>query len=203
MADDRLPDHLNYDGIVISGSSPLVYWDEPWIRNLVSWVVDAGERGVPPLGVCFSHQVVAAAPGSTVEDMGASELGYNETERTHPDGGNDILAGIGKRLTVFTPCGDRVTELPSGADLLTEDEFGVHTFRRDYAFGVQFHPEYDTDAAEAIARQEDSFPDERIHPVVDNITPESYAAAYEAKRLFDNSVTYVSRTNAGPVESTV
>ncbi|ELZ57917.1 MULTISPECIES: type 1 glutamine amidotransferase [unclassified Haloferax] len=200
VTDGRLPGHFDYDGVVISGSSSSVYWDEAWIRNLVSWVADADERGLPLLGVCFGHQVVAAALGGTVEDMGAFELGYNEIERTRPDDDGDILAGIDERFTVFTSHGDRVTELPSGAELLAENEFGVHAFRRNHAFGVQFHPEYDTDTAEAIARQKDFLPDERIRSVVDGITPENYAAACEAKRLFDNFVTYVTRTNAGSVE---
>ncbi|ELZ95082.1 GMP synthase [Haloferax mucosum ATCC BAA-1512] len=199
VTDGHLPDHFEYDGVVITGSSSSVYWDDEWIRTLVSWVADADDRELPILGVCFGHQVLAAALGGTVEDMGEFELGYSEIDRTASD---DLLAGISDRFTVFTSHGDVVTELPPGAERLAENEFGVHAFRRNHAFGVQFHPEYDTATAEAIAREKDFLPDERIQSVIDDITPENYDAACEAKRLFDNFVTYANRTRTGAAEST-
>ncbi|AFK17951.2 type 1 glutamine amidotransferase [Haloferax mediterranei ATCC 33500] len=197
----HLPDHFDYDGIVITGSSSSAYWDDEWIQNLVSWVAEADERGLPILGVCFGHQVVAAALGGTVEDMDDYELGYSDVERTTNDDADDLLAGISGQFTVFTSHGDYVSELPPGAELLAENGFGVHAFRRDHAFGVQFHPEYDTETAEAIAREKDFLPDEQIQSVLDDITPENYDAACEAKRLFDNFVAYVDRVRTETVES--
>ncbi|WP_411967693.1 type 1 glutamine amidotransferase [Haloferax sp. YSSS75] len=187
-----LPDHFDYDGIVVTGSASSVYWDDEWIRALVSYVAEADDRGIPLFGVCFGHQVVAEALGGSVDDMGAFELGYNQIRRTTTDEGDDLLAGIGERFTVFTSHGDTVVELPSGADLLAENEYGVHAFRRHHAFGVQFHPEYDTKTAEHIARSKDFLPDEQIRSVLDGISSENYDAACETKRLFDNFVAYVN-----------
>ncbi|ELZ75999.1 type 1 glutamine amidotransferase [Haloferax larsenii] len=198
VTDDHLPSHFDFDGVVVTGSSSSVYWDDEWITNLVSWVADADDRDLPILGVCFGHQVLAAALGGTVDDMDDFELGYSEISRTADD---DLFAGIADRFTVFTSHGDVVTELPPGADLLAENEYGVHAFRRDHALGVQFHPEYDVTTAEAIAREKDFLPDERIQAVIDDITPENYDAACEAKRLFDNFVAYVDRVQSETVES--
>ena len=198
VTEGALPDHFDYDGIVVTGSSSSVYWDDEWIRNLVSYVAEADDRQIPLLGVCFGHQVVAEALGGTVDDMGDFELGYSDVRRTASDEGDDLLAGIDERFTVFTSHGDAVVELPSGADLLAENEYGVHAFRRDHAFGVQFHPEYDTETAEKIARSKEFLPDEQIQSVLDGITPENYDAACEAKRLFDNFVAYVNDVRATP-----
>ncbi|KAB1186954.1 MULTISPECIES: type 1 glutamine amidotransferase [Haloferax] len=200
VTDGHLPDHFDYDGVVITGSSSSVYWDEAWIQNLVSYVSEADERDIPLLGVCFGHQVVAEALGGTVEDMGDFELGYSHIDRTTDDGADDLLAGLDEQFTVFTSHGDVVADLPPGAELLAENEFGVHAFRRTHAFGVQFHPEYDTKTAEKIARSKDFLPDEQIQGVLDGITPENYDAACKAKRLFDNFVAYVTRVRANSVE---
>ncbi|KAB1197523.1 MULTISPECIES: type 1 glutamine amidotransferase [Haloferax] len=200
VTEGALPDHFDYDGIVVTGSSSSVYWDDEWIQSLVSYVAEADEREIPLLGVCFGHQVVAEALGGTVEDMGDFELGYSEIQRTTDDDTDDLLAGVGGTFTVFTSHGDVVSDLPPGAELLAENEYGVHAFRRTHAFGVQFHPEYDTTTAEAIARSKEFLPDEQIQHVLDGITPENYDAACEAKRLFDNFVAYVNRAHVQSVE---
>ncbi|KAB1192690.1 hypothetical protein GJR96_04235 [Haloferax sp. MBLA0076] len=201
VTEGHLPDHFDYDGVVVTGSSSSVYWDDEWIQNLLTYVAEADARDIPLLGICFGHQVVADALGGTVEDMGDFELGYSEIQRTTGDDADDLLAGIDERFTVFTSHGDAVVDLPAGAELLAENEFGVHAFRRTHAFGVQFHPEYDTTTAEEIARSKDFLPDEQIQGVLDGITPENYDAACEAKRLFDNFVAYANTVRADSVGS--
>ncbi|MFC7204884.1 type 1 glutamine amidotransferase [Haloferax namakaokahaiae] len=198
VTEGNLPAHFDYDGVVVTGSSSSVYWDDEWIQDLVSWVADADERGLPILGVCFGHQVVAEALGGTVADMGDFELGYSHISRTDDD---ELLSGISEDFLVFTSHGDVVTDLPPGATLLAENEYGVHAFRRNHAFGVQFHPEYDMQTAEKIARSKDFLPDEQIQSVLDGITAENFDAACEAKRLFDNFVAYVESVRAEAVES--
>ena len=185
----HLPDAFDFDGVVITGSSSSVYWDEPWITALVDWVAEADARGLPILGVCYGHQVLAEALGGTVAGMDGYEIGYREVRHD----GDDLFAGIDESFTVFTTHGDTVTELPPGADLLAENDYGVHAFRRGHAVGVQFHPEYDRDTAERITRTKEFLGDERIETVLDGITDENYAAACETKQLFDNFVAAVDR----------
>jgi len=188
---DQHPDA--FDGVVVTGSKSSVYWEDDWIPPLVDYVADAHDAGVPVLGVCFGHQVVAEALGGTVEDMGAFELGYREVERTTDD---PIFEGVPETFTTFTTHGDTVTDLPPGATLLAENEYGVHAFRVGDSVGVQFHPEYDNETAERIAREKDVEEDRR-EDVLAGITPEAYDAACEAKRLFDNFTTGLASPAAG------
>jgi GMP synthase (glutamine-hydrolysing) len=176
----EIPDSFDFDAAVVTGSRASVYRDEPWIDTLKEWVGTAVERGMPVLGVCFGHQVLAEALGGTVEDMGEYEIGYREVE------GDGVLFGDGDdSMTVFTTHSDTVTELPPGAHQIAENDYGIHGFRVNNAFGVQFHPEYDMETARTVTRGKD-LPDERIERVLDGITEENYAKACEAKGLFEN-----------------
>jgi GMP synthase (glutamine-hydrolysing) len=205
VSDGRLPPgddyDYDYDGVVVTGSAAAAYRDEPWIEGSREWVADAHRRGLPILGVCFGHQLLASALGGRVEPMcedraadGGFELGYREVERI---GDGPLLAGLGDRFTVFTSHGDRVADLPPRAEPIAHNDYGLHGFRLGHAFGVQFHPEYDVETAEHVAAgKEASLGAERVAGVLDGITEERYAAACESKRLFDNFTDYAHRVRA-------
>ena len=191
--DGELPADFAYDGFVVTGSRASVYWDEPWIGRLKTWVGGAVEAGLPALGVCYGHQLLADVLGGRVEEMGDYEIGYRTVDH---DGDNRLLAGIDESMTVFTTHSDRVAEPPPGATVFAENDYGIHGFRKDRAIGVQFHPEYDMQTAETVTRGKDELPEERIQQVLDGITEDNYAAACEAKRLFDNFLAFVEETRA-------
>jgi GMP synthase (glutamine-hydrolysing) len=172
-----VPDTFAFDAAVVTGSRASVYWDEPWISSLKEWVGAATERGLPILGICFGHQLLAEALGGTVENMGEYEIGYREVA------GDGLL--LDDTVTVFTTHSDAVTDLPPGAEQTAENDYGIHGFRVNNAFGVQFHPEYDMATARSVTRGKD-LPDERIQRVLDGISEENYAKACEAKVLFEN-----------------
>ena len=108
------------------------------------------------------------------------------------DGSSRLLEGIDREFTVFTTHSDAVTEVPPGAEVVAENDYGIHGFQRGDVFGVQFHPEYDMETAEAVTRGKD-LPDERIRRVLDGITEENYRRACGAKQVFENFCRYVER----------
>ena len=187
VTEGELPEGFAFDGCLVTGSRASVYWDEPWIDELASWVGEAIDRDVPFLGVCFGHQLLAHTLGGTVAPMDSYEIGYRTVEH---DGTNPLLDGVSEEFTVFTTHSDHVAELPPGATEFARNDYGVHGFRDGDVFAVQFHPEYDPQTAEDVASGKD-LPDERIERVLDGITAENYRAACEAKRLFDNFTDYV------------
>jgi GMP synthase (glutamine-hydrolysing) len=195
----ELPAEFAFDGVVVTGSASSVYDDEEWIAALNEWLAEADERDLPILGVCYGHQALAVALGGRVEYMGEYEIGYRTVERTGDadDPAEDVLAGLDEEFTVFTTHQDRVVELPPGATLLAENDYGVHAFRRGRAWGVQFHPEYDMETAERVTRGKDEhIGEDGVEAVLEGVNEENYARACEAKRLFDNFLAYVESVRA-------
>jgi len=190
--DGDVPPGFEYDAVVVTGSRASVYWDEPWIDDAREYVHEAVERGLPVLGVCWGHQLVAEALGGRVEDMGEYELGYRTIRRADGDD-RGLFSGVAPSFTAFTTHSDEVVELPPGAELLAENDYSIQAFRVGEAFGVQFHPEYDRETAREVTRGKD-LPDERIRRVLEGIDADNYRAACEAKQVFDNFVRYVQQS---------
>jgi len=186
----QLPSDFRYDGFVVTGSRASVYWDREWIGDLKRWVGEAVRAGLPGLGVCFGHQLLADVLGGQVDGMGEYEIGYRTVEQ---DGENELLSGVDETMTVFTTHSDRVVEKPPGATVFARNDYGIHGFRKGHVFAVQFHPEYDMQTARSVTEgKDDQLSPERIDRVLDGITDENYQAACEAKQLFDNFTTYVT-----------
>ncbi|QLD91043.1 type 1 glutamine amidotransferase [Natronomonas salina] len=182
------PDCQRYDACIVTGSRASVYWDEPWIAELREWTASAVERGLPFLGVCFGHQLLADALGGSVEPMDEYEIGYRTVEH---DGDAPLFDGVAETFTVFTSHSDTVAALPAGARRIAENDYGVHGFRKGDVFGVQFHPEYDRAMAERVASSKDELPAARRERVLEGIDRENYLAAREATTVFDNFLSYV------------
>ena len=186
--DRELPTSYEFDAVVVTGSRASVYEEEPWIADARDWVAGALDRGLPALGICWGHQLLADVLGGTVEPMGEYELGYRTVQHT----GDDVFEGVPETFTVFTTHSDAVTDLPPGADRIAENEYGIQGFRHGNVYGLQSHPEYDPRTAEAVTRGKD-LPEERIESVCAGITESAYDEAKAAKRVFDNFCRLASR----------
>ncbi|AGB17099.1 GMP synthase family protein [Halovivax ruber XH-70] len=183
-----LPTDYDVDGVVVTGSRSSVYWDEDWIEATKAWVEGAIDRGVPCLGVCWGHQLLADVLGGEVADMGVYEIGYHEIDRTTDE--SVLLAGIDETFLAFTTHSDAVVDLPPKAIELARNEYSNHAFRRDRVFGVQFHPEYDAQSARDLTMEKE-LDDDRRERVLAGITDENARRAAGAKQLFENFVAYV------------
>lgn len=182
VVDGAFPAVDDTDAVVVSGSRASVYWDDPWIDETRAWTRTAIDRGLPALGICWGHQLLADVLGGVVEPMDEYELGYRTVRHT----GADLFAGVPREFTVFTTHSDAVTSLPEGAELIAENDYGIHGFRHGDVYGVQSHPEYDPRTAESVVSGKDQLSDERIDAVLAGITEEAYDEARPAKRVFAN-----------------
>ena len=193
-----------FDAAVISGSQTSVYDDDEWIATTEAWTRDAVEAGLPVLGICWGHQLLARAVGGDVDPMGGYELGYATVELL-PDGEDDpLFDGVGRSFVAFETHSDEVTRLPGLAEVLAETDRALQAFRVRNAWGVQFHPEYDLDTARWVTEaKRGSLDDTTVDAVLETITPERHAETADAKRVFDTFLAVARRQRAAtrnPIE---
>lgn len=180
----------SFDGVIISGSQSSVYDDHrPWIQELSQWVEGAIADGLPMLGVCWGHQLLAQILGGTVRG-GSYELGYVTVNQEAED---PIWDGLSDPFTVFATHSDHVVEMPSDATLLASNETGVQSFRHGAVYTVQFHPEYDLETATAMIHSKD-LSEQKIRRALDTCTESNVEAARPATRIFDNFLDHVAAT---------
>lgn len=131
-----------YRGIIISGGAPNVSEIDqyPFLRGVIDFTKHEVDEGVPLLGICLGHQVLAAAIGGKVEKAQQPEAGFIEIY--HNSG--SIFRGLPEKLVVFQYHFDEVSRLPAETEILaysTRSSVQAFKVKDRPAFGVQFHPE--------------------------------------------------------------
>ncbi|WP_299205518.1 type 1 glutamine amidotransferase [uncultured Amphritea sp.] len=129
------------DGWVITGSPFSAYEPLEWIANLESLVRAIDQAGIPLIGICFGHQLIAQALGGVVAKAGSGwGLGVDLYQPTAA--GQALLGCEPVRLHIIHQ--DQVTELPERAELLAGSSFcknAVLSYGR-HIFTLQAHPEF-------------------------------------------------------------
>ncbi|HET9248482.1 MAG TPA: glutamine-hydrolyzing GMP synthase, partial [Actinomycetota bacterium] len=123
-------------GIVLSGGPASVYEDgapsvDPGMFGL----------GVPVLGICYGHQLMARALGGEVAATGQREYGRTQLRVTEP---GVLLQDFAPDEQVWMSHGDAVTAVPDGFRVTSRTDAIPIASMEDPErglFAVQFHPE--------------------------------------------------------------
>ena len=144
------------DGLIVTGSSKEVYDNEAWMGQAEELVREARRKGIPALGVCFGHQLIAQAfGGRVIGNPKGREIGTCEVklvgELTDKD---DLVDGLPENLKVQQSHKSVVSKLPEGGVVLAGNDFGVQAFRlgEDKVWGVQFHPEVTAETLRKVVK---------------------------------------------------
>ena len=109
------------------------------------WLREAAHAGLPLLGICYGHQLLAHALGGQVDyNPAGRESGTIELE-LHPSAFEDpLFAGLPARFPAQATHLQTVLAPPPQAQVLAASERdGCQAFRwGEAAWGVQFHPEF-------------------------------------------------------------
>lgn len=141
----RLPPPGELAGAVMTGSNAMVTDGLDWAGQTAGWLRTAVEAGLPVLGICFGHQLLAHALGGRVGDNPAGvEVGTVEVKLTAGALADALLGGLPPELRLNASHRQAVLALPPGAErLATTARDANHAFRLgDSAWGLQFHPEF-------------------------------------------------------------
>ena len=144
---DALPSREGFAGAIVTGSAAMVTDRHEWSERSARWLREAAHEGLPLLGICYGHQLIAHALGG--------EVGNNPTGREmgtvhldlHPQATDDpLFAGLPPRFPAQATHLQSVLRLPEGATALAKSaQDAAHAFRwGGQVWGLQFHPEFST-----------------------------------------------------------
>jgi GMP synthase (glutamine-hydrolysing) len=124
-------------GIILSGGPASVYAADAY--EIDPSIVG---MGIPILGICYGHQVLAHAAGGVVSETGGGE--YGKTQLTVTDADSILFLGLPVDQEVWMSHGDAVTGVPPGFRCVAETAgapVAAMENRDARLYGVQFHPE--------------------------------------------------------------
>jgi GMP synthase-like glutamine amidotransferase len=129
------------DGWLITGSRHGVYEDHAFIPRLEDFIRQARAQGVPMVGVCFGHQIMAQALGGKVAKFaGGWVIGPTDYD----------FEGRRHRLNAWHQ--DQVLTPPPGARTIATADTCAHAALSygDWGLSVQAHPEYGDDFIQGL-----------------------------------------------------
>lgn len=170
-------------GVVITGSHAMVTDRLPWSVAVEAWLPRVLAAGVPLLGICYGHQLLAQAAGGEVGfHPRGKEIGTVPVHLRDDAGGDPMFRGLPQTFAAHATHAQSVLRLPPEAVHLAFNSYEpCHAFRMgDCAWGLQFHPEYDArimrDYIEAQAEELEST-GRNVHEILGAVTDTPVAAS--------------------------
>ena len=150
--DEPLPDPESFAGVVITGSHAMVTDREAWSERTAAWIKQVVMDRVPFLGVCYGHQLLAHAFGGAVDyHPQGREVGTVEVHLTGLGLDDPLLSVLSDTFIAHVSHAQTVIGAPEEARILALNDFEPHhAFAIDeWAWGIQFHPEFSPEAMRA------------------------------------------------------
>jgi GMP synthase (glutamine-hydrolysing) len=132
----KLNEKFNVKGMILSGGPSSVY--EVNAPRLDARVL---EMGLPILGLCYGHQIIAQLSKGNVDSACCKEYG---TAEVVVDKAVGVLKGLGSEEKVWMSHGDTVSGMPNEFEVLAHTaNCPVAAFRHKQKpiYGLQWHPE--------------------------------------------------------------
>ena len=143
---EPIPSLAGYDALWVMGG-PMDVWEEeryPWLVDEKAVIREAvSARGMPFLGICLGHQLLADALGGAVAPMAQPEVGILDVELTPAGRSDPLLAGLPQGFKCLQWHDAEVVEPPPDATVLAgSSRCAVQALRvGENAYGLQYHVE--------------------------------------------------------------
>lgn len=154
-----LPAPQETAAVVVTGSHAMVTNGAAWSEQLTGWLAAAAQRGLPLLGICYGHQLLARVLGGTVGDLpGGREIGSLPLRLTAAGRRDPLLGCLPPVFTGQLFHRQSVLALPAGARLLAASRADPHQAFAvgEGIWGVQFHPEFSPAVMQAYIEREEA-----------------------------------------------
>ncbi|MBU2982760.1 type 1 glutamine amidotransferase [Lentibacter algarum] len=149
------------DAWLITGSKHGAYEDHPWIPPLEALIRDIKALGLPMIGVCFGHQIIAQALGGKVEKFsGGWAIGRHDY----------TINGANMSLNAWHQ--DQVVDLPEGAEVIGSNAFCANAalLIDGTILTIQPHPEFTADVIDGLIKyRSGTVPDALVKSARENL----------------------------------
>jgi GMP synthase-like glutamine amidotransferase len=146
VVDGHFPDDVtDCHGWIVTGSAHGAYDPLPWIPKLEDFIRKAYAAGVPMVGICFGHQIMAQALGGKVEKFSGG-WGFGRHRYRGSDGSEFELHAMHQ---------DQVVVRPPEAEVTASSQFCENAAfaYRGKAISFQPHPEFSRSYTEDLIRK--------------------------------------------------
>ena len=139
-----------YDALIVMGG-PMDVWEEdehPWLVSEKAAIREAvADRGMPFLGFCLGHQLLAVALDGEAGPMAVPEVGVLDVNLDPAGSADPLFAGLPSTVASLQWHSVEVWRLPSDSvTLASSPACAVQSFRTGrHAYGIQFHMEITAD----------------------------------------------------------
>lgn len=151
---DSLPETIDgYDGLWVLGG-PMDVWQEEqhtWLKEEKAFIKMAVmDKGIPFLGLCLGHQLLAEVLGGEVGPSKTPEIGVMDVQLTLEGANGVFFDGLPTIFPALQWHSAEVTALPSDVKVLaTSPDCAVQAISwQNRAYSVQFHVEVEQDTVE-------------------------------------------------------
>ena len=142
---ESLPEADNLSGVVITGSPAMVSANEDWSERTADWLGETVQKGIPVLGVCYGHQLLAHALGGLVgPNPNGRQIGTVPVRLINTSEADRLLGHLPEMFDAQTSHSEVVLKLPLGSERLAtsplDDNFAIRF--AENVWGIQFHAEF-------------------------------------------------------------
>jgi len=155
------------DGWLITGSEHGVYDQLPWMEPLQQFIRAVSDTTIPMIGICFGHQIMAAALGGQVAKSERGwGLGLHRYEVTGKDDAETVVINAMHQ--------DQVMSLPQNAEVFLSSPFCPYAglYYGPRMMSIQAHPEFSSEftVAQMEALKGRVFPEDLTEQAVAALT---------------------------------
>jgi GMP synthase-like glutamine amidotransferase len=142
-----------YSHIILTGSEASILEREQWVQDEMELILEAAEKGIPLLGSCYGHQLLALALAGPahVGRCRVPEIGWIPIRILE----SSSLLGKPRKAHSFSIHFDEVLGLgPSYRILASTEICPIQAFemRRSAVWGLQIHPEIGVRSARSLLK---------------------------------------------------